>query len=153
MGFLSNLKNTLTGGWADVALTTGEARRGAPLDVAVNVGVRSEDIKVNEVYVVLQCREIVRIEGHRTGDRDEDGDLDTVDVRKDVELFERRFRLAHGLSLDANSEHVYETAIEVPEHLPPSFRGRNARIRWRILAALDMRGNDPDSAWQELHVH
>ena len=154
MGLLSNLKNSLTGGWADVAIDHGEGRRGEPLAVTVHVAVRSSAIEVSDVYLRLECHEIVEIDNHRVSDRDADGGLevDHVDIRRDERLFERRVSLARGVSMDAESQQAYETQIELPAHLPPTYTGRHARIRWRALAALDMKGNDPDSGWQEIPV-
>ena len=154
MGFLSSLKNRLTGGWADVGIAHGEGRRGEPLALTVHVAVKSSEIEVSDVYVQLQCHEVVEIENHRVSARDGDGELDVdhVDIRKQERLFDRRISLARGVSLDAGSQHAYEATLDIPEHLPPTYSGRHARIRWRVLAALDMKGNDPDSGWRELHV-
>lgn len=152
MGFFSNLKNSITGGWADVQVTTTRAVRGAPMQVTVEVAVRSDDIKVKDVYVVLECHEIVEIDNYRSHDHDDAGDIDYTDIHEDVELFEQRVSLAREVALTAGSKQVYEGRVDLPDHLPPSYRGRNAEIRWQVLAALDMKGNDPDSGWQQLDV-
>ncbi len=153
MGFLSNLKNSLTGGWADVVIDHGEGRRGEPLELTVHVAVRSSAIEVSDVYVQLECHEIVEIDNHRVSDHD-DGELDVdhVDIRKQERLFDRRVSLARSVSLDADSQQAYEGQVDLPAHLPPSYSGRHAKIRWRVLAALDMKGNDPDSGWREIRV-
>ena len=90
MGFFSNLKNSITGGWADVRVTTTRAVRGAPMQVTVEVAVRSDDIKVKDVYVVLECHEIVEIDNYRSHDHDDAGDIDYTDIHEHVELFGQR---------------------------------------------------------------
>ena len=154
MGFFNDIKNSLTGGWADVSVITGEARRGEPLDVAVNVSVSSSDIAVGEVYVKLECREVVEIDNYRVQVRGQDGhgESDYVDVVECEELFEQRFVLARGQALAADTRHAFEGTVDIPPHLPPSYSGRNTRIEWRLYAGLEMKGNDPDSGWKEITV-
>ncbi len=152
MGFFSNLKNSITGGWADVRITTTEAVRGEPMQITVDVSVRPDDIQVNDIYVGLECHEIVEIDNYRTHDYDDTGDINYIDIREDVELLDRRVSLAREVTLSAGSQQVYEGELDLPGHLPPSYRGRHSEIRWHALAALDRKGNDPDSGWHDLNV-
>ena len=68
MGFFSSLANSITGGWANVALSFGPATRGEPLEVSIVVAVKSSDILVNEVYLNVECREIVSVPNYQLRD-------------------------------------------------------------------------------------
>ena len=152
MGFFSKLKNSVTGGWADVSLSIDNGTRGEAMPVTVMVNVRGEDINFSRIYLQVRCREEVHIPGYTTIDRDDAGDRDTIDVNASHTLFEHEYSLTGANDLEANSSENYEVEIELPEHLPASMRGHFTRFVWQAYAGLDMRGNDPDSGWVEFQV-
>ncbi|MEO2107880.1 MAG: hypothetical protein ABGZ36_19850, partial [Actinomycetota bacterium] len=82
-----------------------------------------------------------------------DGDNERVDGRANERLHHQEFTIASGQQLGANQTGSFEGQIQLPAHLPPSARGRNAEFRWQVRARLDMKGNDPDSGWQMVEVH
>ena len=151
MGFLSNMKNNLTGSWANVNVRTApQLRRGEPASVAVDVQVKDNDITVNGVVVELSLQERVSLNGV---DLMGDGDNERVDGQAIERLHHQEFTIAAGQHLGANQAGSFEGQVQLPTHLPPSARGRNAEFRWQVRARLDMKGNDPDSGWQVVEVH
>jgi hypothetical protein len=154
MGFFSKLKNTLTGGWATVTVECeGAGKRGERLPFKVNVEVKDNPISVDRIYVELQCAETVEIDRYRTLDQDDAGDVDYVNVRHSEDLLEEKLVIADAQELAANGSFSFNGEIDIPAHLPPSYRGKNCAIKWLIYAGLDMTGNDPDSGWKEITVN
>ena len=152
MGFLSKLKSSLTGSWADVTLDVAPAQRGETAAVTVDVAVKSETIRIKRVYVQFRCTEAVKILNHQTGKRDAEGQTIVIDVRKSERLLNEEIVLAGAQELAAESHHHFEGELRIPAHLPASFEGRHASISWSAKASLDMKGNDPDSGWQNLEI-
>ena len=150
MGFLSNMKNNLTGSWANVNVRTGQQmRRGEPAGVAVDVQVKDSDITINGVIVEVSLQERVSLSGVQLMG---DGDNERVDGQANERLHHQEFTIAAGQQLGANQSGSFEGQIQLPSHLPPSARGRNAEFRGQVRARLDMKGNDPDSGWQIIEV-
>ena len=152
MGFLSKLKSSLTGSWADVTLDVAPAQRGETATVTVNVSVKSETIRIKRVYVEYRCTEKVKILNHQTGKRDAEEREIVIDVRKSERLLNEEIVLAGAQELAAESHHRFEGELRIPAHLPASFEGRHASVAWSAKASLDMKGNDPDSGWHDLEV-
>ncbi len=152
MGFLSKLKSTLTGDWADVTLSVASAQRGETAAVTVDVAVKSETIRIKRVYVQFRCTEVIKILNYQTGKRDAEGKTIVIDVRKTERLLNEEIVLAGAQELAAESHHHFEGEIRIPAHLPVPFEGKHVRIAWSAMAGLDMKGNDPDSGWQDLAI-
>ncbi len=156
MGFLSNLKNNLTGNWADVSLQPADGKRGDVITFTVHVNVRDQDIDVSKVAVKVKCVERVSVPerhstsrpGHDDGPRTSSmGDRDVT-----TNLFDREILASPAIHLEAGSSHTFEAEVSIPDNLPPTVTGRNARFEWQAFASLDMKGNDPDSGWQTFRV-
>ncbi len=163
MSFLGGLWRKVTGGTADVTLTVGAARRSSKAPVTVDVAVGPDPISPKRVYVKLRCVEQVEIPKYALpkegDDKAEPGKVaapdakpKTVDVKAEECLFEKEFVLGPGREMAAKSTHKFEGQIELPAHLPPSFNGKLARVKWTALAGLSTSINDPDSGWQEVSV-
>ena len=160
MGFLSNLKNNLTGSWADVSLTAAPATRGESASFNVRVNVKDEAIDINKVVVQVRCTEIVEVQARETTTRPSQANgkattatrTSPTTVRETETLFNQDIPVAHGQQLAANTQQSFEASVQIPAHLPPTFTGRNARIEWKAMASVDMKGNDPDSGWQTFEV-
>ena len=161
MGFFSDLKNNLTGNWADVSLTAAPATRGELASFAVHVNVKDEAIDINKVVVQVRCTEIVEVQTRQTANPrpgQKNGGTATATrtspttVRETETLFSQDITVAHGQQLGANTQQSFEATVQIPAHLPPTFTGRNARIEWKAMASVDMKGNDPDSGWQPFEV-
>ena len=39
----------------------------------------------------------------------------------------------------------WEAEIDLPDTVLPTFDGKNAKYKWRVMASLVIRGNDPDT--------
>jgi hypothetical protein len=147
------MKNTLTGGWADVTLDVGEARIGDNLEIMVRANVK-EDISVDRIYLKLVGVERVEVNNHSVRVRDQQGQSRSEHVNIDLtETFhEKDITVSGGGDLQAGVQYEWPAEVLIPGGLPPSFRGRYATIEWKITAGLDMKGNDPDSGWQVIQV-
>ena len=151
MGIFSKLKN-LTGGWADVKVTADETIRGGSSEVMIQVSVGEEPIEIKRIYLKLKCVEEVTVPNQRIDDPRADGRTRFGTVSATEVLHQKEYTAAGATRLDAGINETVTCSIDVPGQLPPSFDGRNARIRWLVKAGLDMSGNDPDSGWQSIPV-
>jgi hypothetical protein len=173
MGFFSNLKNSLTGSWADVSVSVPSATRGESVPITVHVTVKDDAIDIEKVVVQVHCDEIVEIADYAAtgastpataqtvvGSKQSGASAPpstarngtTVDVKATESLFNQELQVAGAQQLAAGSQHTFEGSVALPAHLPPSLKGRNARFEWRVMASVAMRGNDPDSGWQTFEV-
>lgn len=164
MGFFSNLKNSLTGNWADVSVMMPAAVRGETATITVNVAVKDQEIEFEKIAVQVRCSEIIELPNYRVsgsssasngakpGTSTATRTSQDVDVRHTEQLFTQEIVVAGAQSLPANSQHAFEGSVSIPTHLPPTLRGRHARFEWKAMASIDMKGNDPDSGWQDVEV-
>ena len=150
MDFLAKLKGRLTGDWAEVTMPDLIVRRGETVSVPIEVAVKDSDITVDAVRLEVTCTEIV--EGHDYVP----STFPTTDAYHDTDrlgtLFDEVFDAAGPQDLAAGSTHTFTVDVAIPEDLPASHHGRQARIEWTLFARLDMEGNDPDSGVQQLTV-
>jgi hypothetical protein len=140
-------KNFVTGGGAQLSVQIGQAVPGAPVPVMVSAQVGSAPLSVNQVYVRVRGEEIIQM---TVRDRDDPGDRDRINER--TETFDQTFQITGPLQLEANSQAQWQGQFQLPPNAAPSYIGRNARHVWSVMAALDIRGNDPDSGWVEFHM-
>jgi hypothetical protein len=147
MGFLSNLKNAVTGGSATVRVHAQPGQRGQPLPVRVEATAKAS-ASVNEVYVQLRAVELAQVR-----------DSDYADGRTRTEIvhgrrvsFEIRVGIAGAQALQEGQTYQWDAAIEIPPDVNPTLHGQMIQHTWEIQAGLDMKGNDPDSGWQVLEV-
>ncbi len=148
MGLFSKLKNSVTGGWATVTVECDDnSKRGERLLFKVTVEVKDEPINVERIYVALHCNETIELEDYLIA-----SDSGYVNVTHSEDLLEERLVIANAQELAANGSFSFNGEIDIPAHLPPSYRGKNCAIKWLIYAGLDMTGNDPDSGWKEITV-
>ncbi len=154
MGLLSKIKNTLTGGWADVFIDCDEGKRGETLHYTVRCVVGKESIKISRVYIQFEARESIEIPNYRVSDTSSGSSSSNYEhITASEELLEKELTVADAQELEAGQSYTWEGSVDIPDHLPGTFNGKYAAIEWRILAGLDMTGNDPDSGWQAVHVH
>ncbi|MEO0559270.1 MAG: hypothetical protein AAF170_13925 [Bacteroidota bacterium] len=161
MGFFSDLKKNLTGGWADLSLSIPSAARGEPLTATISFSVRDEPIDVSKITMKVRCQEIVSIpersmpnrtthtsgqDGHASSHRPS-GPTSVTET-----LFTQEVVAAHARSFDSGASETFDLVVSIPAHLPPTLTGRNARYEWSAYASADMRGNDPDSGWVPFEV-
>lgn len=148
MGFLDKIKsakNFVTGGGAKVQIQIpGNATRGETVPVLVKAQVAGAPLKVTKVYILVRARENVSLSIRHDGDK--------VHVNEDHETFSQEFAVTGPLNLEAESQNEWSADIQLPTNVAGSYRGHNSNHLWEFKAALDVKGNDPDSGWQELPV-
>ena len=163
MGFFSDLAKNITGGWADLSMSVAPARRGESATVTVNFSVKDDPVDVSKIAVKVRCQEIVQTETVRTtprpGGQMQNGGhgsaattTSTQSGTKTESLYQQEVVAAPAQQFEGGTQHTFTVDVPIPAHLPPSFRGRNARIEWQAYASADMKGNDPDSGWQTFEV-
>lgn len=153
MGLLSKLKNAVTGGAAQVSINYDDPTIGEEFEVAVTANIADDEVNIARVYVQIEGYEVVEVNNVPVVERRGDDLVETSrTVSEREQTYEREFVLANAETLDANETYEWHGSLVIPEGSFPTFVGRNARHEWRIRAGLDLRGNDPDSGWQVLHV-
>jgi hypothetical protein len=150
MGLLDKVKNTLSGDWADVSVqVAGPLVRGGALNATVNVQVKNSPIKVESVVFEVRCEEHVHIQRATiTGA----GTTVTGSASAVEALVDHEVPVSGPQELAAGSTSTFTTSVPITSEAPPTMAGRNARYEWKVRARVDMKGNDPDSGWQTIHV-
>lgn len=152
MGFLSNIKNMVTGGGADVILTIPEVDYGQDSNVNVSIKVKDAEIKSEELYLELQCNyhcNEMRIEYL---DENKDSVVDKIKISlipviRKVDSKKRQVNSAR--SYRALSTHEFPVKLMFDK---PDFISSNNQIVWKANAGLAVTGNDPDSGWKDFNV-
>lgn len=160
MGFFSDLKKNLTGGWADLALTLQPVARGEQLNATLSFSVRDEPIDVTKITMKVRCQEIVTVPErsmpgrtqHTPGQPGHTAHASTGPTTVTETLFSQEVVATHARSFAAGAQETFNLVVSIPTHLPPTLQGRNARFEWSAYASADMRGNDPDSGWVPFEV-
>lgn len=149
MGFLDkikNAKNFVTGGGAKVQIQLGsEATRGQTIPVMVRAQVAGAPLKVAKVYLLVRARESVEMTVREGGEKHQ--------INESNESFRQEFVVTGPVDLDAESQHEWNAEIQLPTNAQGTYRGHHSNHVWEFQAALDVKGNDPDSGWQELSVN
>lgn len=154
MGLFSSLKNFVTGGGAEVSLELLDSpARGESFRLRVTAVVGDSDIDVKRIYVKVRGSEHVEIPNVEVA-KSVGGTVETEKrkVTHQESTFNYDGELAAELTLEAGETYTWETQVDIPDDVLPTFKGRNAHHKWRALAALDMRGNDPDSGWVDFEI-
>jgi len=156
MGFFSDLKRNITGGWADLSLSVPPVERGEQLNATITFSVRDEPVDVSKITMKVRCQEIVSIPErsmpNRTPGQDTTTHRSSSPTNVTETLFTQEVVAAHARSFDAGANETFDLVVSIPSHLPPTMMGRNARYEWSAYASADMKGNDPDSGWQTFEV-
>jgi hypothetical protein len=159
MGFFSKLKANLTGSWADVTIVANDATRGETATVTVNVAVRDQEISVDSIVVTLRCNEEISIPNYRAsvkmqtnGQAGNSTASGSINVNHTETIHEEEVTVDSNVNFAANEKRSFQAIFQLPAHLPATFEGRNAGYVWEAYAALEMKGNDPDTGWKEIRV-
>ena len=159
MGFFSDLKKNITGGWADLSLSVPPAVRGETMNATITFSVRDEAIDVSKITLKVRCQETVSIPERSMPNRTthtpgQNGHTASSSGPTTVTetLFTQDIVAAHARSFEAGASETFELVVSIPAHLPPTMIGRNARYEWSAYASADMKGNDPDSGWQTFEI-
>lgn len=160
MGFFSDLKKNITGGWADLSLSVQPATRGEQLNATITFSVRDEPVDVSKITLRVRCQEIVTVPErsmpnrttHTPGQPGRTSQTHSSPTTVTETLFNQEIVAAHARSFDSGANETFDLVVSIPANLPPTMMGRNARYEWSAYASADMKGNDPDSGWQTFEV-
>ena len=129
MGFLDKLKsvkNTLTGGGAEVYLSANASEEFFGYEYEITVKVGDADLKAEDVYVITKgVEEVEVLEADIVYDRQGE-----VDFRPDlVRASHTSFELRNVIELEekvlsANETYAWQIEVELPENAQYPFRGR-----------------------------
>jgi len=151
MGFFSKLKNTLTGGWAKIAIECDGGLRGDEIPVVIRVFVGAEAIDIDRVYLKVRSFEEVEIPRYQFQNMATQ-QMDFIDIEHSFDNYVKDYTVDGPQRLDANEEYEWEYSFTVPEECQPSFNGKLARHLWEVHAGLEMPGRDPESNWQVIEI-
>jgi len=153
MGFFSNLKNYVTGSGAKVTLQVNEPARGRPFTVTITAETAETACTVNKVYLQVRASEHVEIPDVEVAKRSGDTlEAHRQTVQHNETTYQEDVEVAPAMELEAGQLYTWKAEINLPAEVLPSFVGRRARHEWKLLAGLDMRGNDPDSGWVPITI-
>ncbi|MCX6348504.1 MAG: hypothetical protein NTV79_03235 [Candidatus Aureabacteria bacterium] len=153
MGFFGKLVNFVTGGGAKVALEAVEPSRSGPVRGKVHASIEATDLETQGVFLKVAGIEVVRVKdvevARKTGDKIE---MVKEDVERTAATYEQKIQVAPSQRLAAKTEHDWEATVTLPPGALPTYRGSNAKHEWKILAEIEVPGNNPDSGWVVLDM-
>ncbi len=157
MGFFKNLKKNMTGDWATISVSTTPTTRGGTAVATIDINVKDDDINIDRVYAKLKCVEEIRLDNYRpkmTGSArsDKDNRPESVDVRHSDTVYDQELNVTGASQMTANSSHQLTAEFPLPPNLPPTYTGANTKFTYKVMAAIDMKGNDPNTKWVEIRV-
>jgi hypothetical protein len=148
VGFLSNLKNSVTGGAADVQVQCPAVQRGTPVTVQIHAQAKG-NANVAGVYLLVRAMERATV-----SDREwEDGRSYTETINATHTSFEHRLPVAGPFQMVEGQQGQWQAQLHLPQNVGPSMQGHMISHEWSIQAGLDMAGNDPDSGWITIQVY
>jgi hypothetical protein len=155
MGLMDKLKaakSRLTGDWADVTIAFDSVARGGSVTATTDVTVKTQAISIEGVVIEVQCEEIIDVPSASVYDNDGTSSGNTRRATNTETVVTKEIKVSGAAELEAGSTTTFTGELPIPASAPPSFDGRFARYEWKIRARVEMKGNDPDSGWQPLHV-
>lgn len=136
---------------ADLNLQIDPLVRGGKTGVTVNILARRA-VSADNVYVELRCRETIQVDNYKVPP--EQGKKDSkervINVRQQETIESRIIPLAQNQQYPANTTHQVKSEIEIPAAFPVPAKGKHFEVKCEARAGLSVRGNDPNSAWQEV---
>lgn len=151
MGFFLKLKNTLTGGWAKIAIECEGGLRGDEIRVLIRALVGAETIEIDRVYLKVRSFEEVEIPSYGFQNIATQ-QQDFIDIEHTYDDYVKDYTVDGPQQLAANKEYEWEYSFTIPEDCLPSFTGKISRHLWEVYAGLEMSGRDPESNWQIIEV-
>ena len=153
MDKLKSMKNAITGGGATVRLEAGSAVRGTPFPVRVMATVGDADLKIEKVYVNVEGIETTEMEVEVEAKDDKQTIRKSIEKKlKEVSTYHQEVVLAEAQTLSAKRDYTWEGTIQLPASALVTYKGVNARHEWRLIGALSVTGNDPDSGWVTIEI-
>ncbi|CAK0752831.1 Stage 0 sporulation protein M [Azospirillaceae bacterium] len=154
MGLFRNLKNMVTGDSAEVVLDVNNPGLGRPFPIRISATIGQDDCKIQKVYLRIVAEENVRVPDIHVAERfGEEVRISTQTVSTTTITYDATIDIASAQVLKAEQQYQWEAEITIPDEALPSYQGPNAQHLWKLLAGLDVRGNDPDSDWLLVDMH
>jgi hypothetical protein len=148
VGFLSGLKNAVTGGAAEVQLQCPAVQRGQVVTVQIWATAKSS-ANVAGVYLLVRA-----VEQANLRDTDwEDGHAHRENVHGTYTSYENRIPVSGPFQLQEGQQGQWQVQLQLPTDVGPSLSGNIISHEWALQAGLDMTGNDPDSGWIPIQVY
>ncbi|MBN2893321.1 MAG: hypothetical protein JXL97_15725 [Bacteroidales bacterium] len=142
---VKNMVNKVTGGGATVTISMEGDSLKAPVKVNITAVVKDAPIEIKKVYLRFHSVEKINIPKKEVPNYQ-----GTFDLNIEKEVFNRQeFVVAEAQTLEAGQTYnwSYDVTINDPQAMPTYF-GKYVSHEWEFFAALDAKGNDPDSKWQ-----
>ena len=154
MTLFGKLKNLVTGGGAKVTLEVlSPPARGQAFGVRVEVVVGETDLTAHKVYLRVIGEEEVQVPNVEVAVRSGDQiRVATETVVRSSYTFDATWDVAPAQTLRAKQSYQWEIGLEIPADAQACYQGQLARHEWKILAGVDVFGNDPDTGWFVLEM-
>ncbi len=144
MGFLSKMKNKLTGGGAKVTITAEATDVRSTIKIDVTAEIKDAPIDITQVYLWVKSVESISVPERELGSEATRG----VNIERDI-FARQEFQISGAETLNGGQTYNWSYEFQLPEgNLQPSYMGEFARHEWLFQVGLDAKGNDPDSGWQ-----
>ena len=154
MSFLSKLTDAVTGNWVKVRLLWSEPVLGKPIEVKVSADSVKSDKEIEGVYVQVVAEEKVTLPGIHVAETVNGVLQDRVqDVTHTAVTFSQKYPIAGPQALKPEQVYEWTGTINLPAEARSTYLGVNAGHSWRIMAGLEIKGNDPDSGWTTITVN
>jgi hypothetical protein len=149
---VKNLKSNLTGDWADVSIQFEPVARGDSVEASTTITVKDSAITIEGVLIEVRCEEIIDVPNATHYSTSSSTSSGTGRATSTETVFEKAVKAAGPQELAGGSSSTFSASVPIPAHEPPTMNGRNCRYEWEIRARVEMKGNDPDSGWQDLQI-
>ena len=144
MGFFDSItaaKNYITGGSAELTVKLPETVQiNEPFQVGISCKALA-DVQLDKVYIVIQSVEKVHVEKYDLSEKR------TKKITDTSTLFEKQFDIAGEHMISKGEVVEWESSITIPKKVQCTYKGENASHEWRLYAAIDVPGKDPESPW------
>ena len=153
MGFFSKLADAVTGGWVKVHLQWSDPVLGKPIQVRVNADSVRSDKDIDGVYVQVTAEEKVTVPEVHVAETVNGVLQENIEAVSHTAItYDQKFPIGGPQPLKIGQTYEWSGTITIPADARPTYLGTNAGHTWRIMAGLEVKGNDPDSGWTTITV-
>lgn len=161
--FFSKVKNSFTGGGADVSFGRIEKIvMETPFVVKLNIKVGELPIKTKGIYLEIKNQEIVNLPWRKVMSQEQINQrssnvigaayMSTKDFTHSETLFHKKWTMASNQTLEAHKEYAFAIQVELKDALP-SYKGKTIENNWSINAYIDSKGVSPKTGWYDIEVN